>query len=161
MEIVISIVAGLLMLVGALGTIFPVLPGSILVITGLLVWAIGIGGPVGWTVFAIGGALCGIGMAASAVLTGKRLKNRAIPNRAILFAAVVGVVGAFLIPVVGLFIGFIAGLYFMEWSRLADPKQAWESSVVAIKSMGIGMLIEFCCAGAAIATWVIGLFVQF
>lgn len=161
MDVIVTIIAGLLMLIGALGTIFPILPGSILVIVGGLIWAIVIGGPVGWTVFGIVAVLCLLGMTASALLTGKRLKQREIPNRSILIGAVVGVVGAFLIPVVGLIVGFLAGLYASEWSRLGEAKPAWESSLVALKSVGLGMLIEFCCAGAAIAVWVIGLFVQF
>lgn len=161
MDIIISVTTGLLLVVGALGTIVPILPGSILVIAGLLVWAIGIGGQVGWTVFAVGGLLAAVGMSASAMLTGKRLKQRQIPNHSILIGAAVGVVGAFVIPVVGLFVGFILGLYASEWHRLADPRMAWDASVVATKSVGLGMLIEFGCAGAAIAVWVVGLFVHF
>ena len=74
MDILVSVITGVLLVIGALGTIFPILPGSILVIIGLLIWAIVIGGPVGWTVFGIGLLLSGSGMAASALLTGKRLK---------------------------------------------------------------------------------------
>ena len=122
MDILVSVITGVLLVIGALGTIFPILPGSILVIIGLLIWAIVIGGPVGWTVFGIGLLLSGSGMAASALLTGKRLKQREIPNRSILTGAVVGVVGAFVIPVVGLFLGFVLGLYASEWYRLRDPK---------------------------------------
>ena len=130
-------------------------------IIGLLIWAIVIGGPVGWTVFGIGLLLSGSGMAASALLTGKRLKQREIPNRSILTGAVVGIVGAFVIPVVGLLLGFVLGLYASEWYRLRDPKQAWDASVVAMKSVGLGMLIEFACAGTAIAVWLVGLFLHF
>ena len=161
MEIVITIIVALLLLVGALGTVFPILPGSTLVLIGLLVWAIGIGGPVGWTVFIIGGLLVLAGMTASTLLTGKRLKDKQIPNRSILIGAVVGVIGAFVIPVVGLFVGFIGGLYASEYLRLNDPQRAWDASMVALKSVGIGMLIEFSCAGAAIATWLIGAFFLF
>ncbi len=161
MDILVSVITGVLLVIGALGTIFPILPGSILVIIGLLIWAIVIGGPVGWTVFGIGLLLSGSGMAASALLTGKRLKQREIPNRSILTGAVVGVVGAFVIPVVGLFLGFVLGLYASEWYRLRDPKQAWDASVVAMKSVGLGMLIEFACAGTAIAVWIVGLVLHF
>ncbi|WIY81603.1 DUF456 domain-containing protein [Propionimicrobium sp. PCR01-08-3] len=161
MDIAITVITGALVLVGALGTIFPILPGSILVIIGLLVWAIAIGGPVGWTVFALGLVSCGIGMASSYFLTGKRLKARSIPNRSILIGAVVGVIGAFVIPVIGLFVGFVAGLFGSEWYRLREPKQAWDASVVAMKSVGLGMLIEFGCAGLAIACWVVGIFLHF
>ena len=161
MDILVSVITGVLLVIGALGTIFPILPGSILVIIGLLIWAIVIGGPVGWTVFGIGLLLSGSGMAASALLTGKRLKQREIPNRSILTGAVVGVVGAFVIPVVGLFLGFVLGLYASEWYRLRDPKQAWDASVVAMKSVGLGMWIEFACAGTAIAVWIVGLVLHF
>lgn len=161
MDILVSVITGVLLVIGALGTIFPILPGSILVIIGLLIWAIVIGGPVGWTVFGIGLLLSGSGMAASALLTGKRLKQREIPNRSILTGAVVGIVGAFVIPVVGLFLGFVLGLYASEWYRLRDPKQAWDASVVAMKSVGLGMLIEFACAGTAIAVWIVGLVLHF
>ncbi len=161
MDILVSVITGVLLVIGALGTIFPILPGSILVIIGLLIWAIVIGGPVGWTVFGIGLLLSGSGMAASALLTGKRLKQREIPNRSILTGAVVGIVGAFVIPVVGLLLGFVLGLYASEWYRLRDPKQAWDASVVAMKSVGLGMLIEFACAGTAIAVWIVGLVLHF
>ena len=161
MDILVSVITGVLLVIGALGTIFPILPGSILVIIGLLIWAIVIGGPVGWTVFGIGLLLSGSGMAASALLTGKRLKQREIPNRSILTGAVVGIVGAFVIPVGGLLLGFGLGLYASEWYRLRDPKQAWDASVVAMKSVGLGMLIEFACAGTAIAVWLVGLFLHF
>lgn len=161
MDVIVSVITGVLLVVGALGTVFPILPGSILVITGLLIWAVGVGGPVGWTVFGIGLLLSGTGMAASTVLTGRRLKQRQIPNRSILIGAVLGVIGAFVIPVVGLFVGFLVGLYGSEWHRLGDPRQAWQASVVAMKSVGLGMLIEFGCAGAAITVWVIGLFLYF
>ena len=161
MDILVSVITGVLLVIGALGTIFPILPGSILVIIGLLIWAIVIGGPVGWTVFGIGLLLSGSGMAASALLTGKRLKQREIPNRSILTGAVVGIVGAFVIPVVGLLLGFVLGLYASEWYRLRDPKQAWDASVVAMKSVGLGKLIEFACAGTAIAVWIVGLVLHF
>ena len=160
MDILVSVITGVLLVIGALGTIFPILPGSILVIIGLLIWAIVIGGPVGWTVFGIGLLLSGSGMAASALLTGKRLKQREIPNRSILTGAVVGIVGAFVI-LVGLLLGFVLGLYASEWYRLRDPKQAWDASVVAMKSVGLGMLIEFACAGTAIAVWIVGLVLHF
>lgn len=161
MDIFVSIVTGVLLVIGALGTIFPVLPGSILVIIGLLIWAFAVGGPVGWGVFIIGALLAVAGMSASTLITGTRLKQRQIPSRSILIGAVVGVVGAFVIPVVGLFLGFVLGLYGSEWYRLSDPKQAWDASVVAMKSVGLGMLIEFACAGAAIAAWIVGLFLHF
>lgn len=161
MDIGVSILVGVLLIIGAFGTIVPVLPGSMLVIGSLLLWAITIGGGPGWVVFAIGALLCIVGISASAILTSRRLKQREIPNQSIMFGALLGVIGIFVIPVVGLFIGFVVGLYGSEWYRLRDTRLAWEASLIAIKSVGLGMLVEFLCASGAIAVWIIGLFVHF
>ncbi|MPN35345.1 hypothetical protein SDC9_182843 [bioreactor metagenome] len=120
-----------------------------------------VGGPVGWTVFGLGLLLCSVGMSVSTLLTGKRLKSRQIPNRSILIGVVVGVIGAFVIPVAGLFLGFVGGLFGSEWYRLREPRQAWDASLVAIRSVGLGMLIEFGCAGLAVACWTVGVFLYF
>lgn len=161
MDVAVSIIVGILLIIGALGTIIPILPGSILTIASLLGWAFVIGGTVGWTIFAIGALLCALGVSASTILTGTRLKRRGIPNSSILIGAAVGVIGMFVIPVIGLFIGFAIGLYASEWNRLRDAREALSASIVAAKSVGLGMLIEFFCASLAIAVWIVGLFIYF
>ena len=83
--------------------VVPVLPGTITIGISLLVWAIALQNTVGWVVFAIGMVFVAAGMLASLVLTGRRLKQRQVPNWSILVAVLTGVVGMFVIPVVGLF----------------------------------------------------------
>src|SRR5215218_9700749 len=105
-ETVVSILCGLAILVGVAGTIIPVLPGSFLIGLSLLAWALwGGAGTTGWVVFAIGMVFVVAGMAASAVLTGRKLKQHSIPGRSVVAGLVLGVVGMFIIPVVGLFVG--------------------------------------------------------
>ncbi|SNU00884.1 hypothetical protein SAMN06298212_104102 [Ruaniaceae bacterium KH17] len=161
MDVTVSVIAGILLVVAALGTVFPILPGSMLAIGALLVWALVIGGWNGWLVFIIGAVVCGVGMFASTILAGTRLKKREIPNSSILVGALCGFVGMFLIPVVGLPVGFVLGLYGSEWLRLRDMKLAVQASVVAIKAVGLGMIVEFLCVCLAIATFVVGLIVHF
>ena len=79
-EIIVSVVAGLLLVVGVLGTIFPILPGSMLIIGTLLVWAWVLGSSASWTAGLIGMALAAIGMSSSLVLTGRKMKKEQIPN---------------------------------------------------------------------------------
>jgi len=98
---------------------------------------------------------------ASAVLTGKRLKGRQIPNRSIVVGVVVGLVGMFVIPVVGLFVGFTVGLLLSEYLRQRELRPALHSSAVALKAMGIGILIELGCAFAAGSIWSIGVILHF
>ncbi|OYO21897.1 hypothetical protein CGZ93_08115 [Enemella dayhoffiae] len=160
-DVIASIVTGVLVLIGIIGIIVPVLPGTITVIAGLLVWAIVVGGQVGWTVFAIGAAFCLVGMVSTYLLTGRVLKREKIPNRSIVIGLFCGVIGIFVIPVVGLLVGFVGGLFASEYQRMGDAGKAWRTSWQAIKATGAGVLVEFFCAAAAIITWVVGLFLHF
>ena len=155
-----TILCGLAILVGVAGTIIPVLPGSFLIGLSLLAWALwGGAGITGWVVFGIGIVFVLAGMAASAVLTGRKLKQHSIPGRSVVAGVVLGVVGMFIIPVVGLFVGFAAGLLLSELHRTRVFSSAVASSWAALKATGLGMLAEFGLACLAASTWVIGLWV--
>ncbi|MFJ5862101.1 DUF456 domain-containing protein [Pseudarthrobacter sp. NPDC092439] len=159
-ETVVTILCGLAILVGVAGTVIPVLPGSILIGAALLTWAIwGGAGTVGWVVLAVGMLFVAAGMAASAVLTGRKLKQHAIPGHSIVVGIVAGVVGMFIIPVAGLFIGFAAGLLLSEVARTRNLGTAATSSWAALKATGLGMLAEFGLACLAASTWVAGVWV--
>ncbi len=159
-ETVVTILCGLAILVGVAGTIIPVLPGSILIGLSLLAWAIwGGAGTTGWVVFGIGLVFVLAGMAASAVLTGRKLKQHSIPGRSVIAGLVLGVVGMFIIPVVGLFVGFAAGLLLSELHRTRVLGTAVASSWAALKATGLGMIAEFGLACLAASTWLIGLWV--
>lgn len=160
-EIIATAVAAVLLAVGCLGIVVPVLPGSLLVVAGLAVWAFSVRATEGWVVLAVGSVLALAGMAASAVLTGTRLKRRQIPNRSLLFAAVGAVVGLFLIPVVGVVVGFLVGLVLSETARQRDLRTALGSSWVALKAAGLGIVVELGCALTASAVFVLGALVLF
>ena len=70
-----------------------------------------------------------------------------------------GVAGMFIIPVVGLFVGFAAGLLLSELQRTRDVPDRLASSWAALKATGLGMIAEFGLACLAASTWVIGLWV--
>lgn len=155
-EVIATIVAGLLLLIGLVGIIVPVLPGSITIIVGLLVWALVLGSPLGWIVFGIGTMFCLCGMVATYVLTGRAMRREKIPNRSVLVGIVCGIIGLFVIPALGLPIGFVVGLFLSELVRVKDFRTAIRTSWQAIRATGLGMLVEFCLAGLAVGTWVIG-----
>ena len=159
-ETVVTILCGVAIVVGVTGTIIPVLPGSFLIGLSLLAWAIwGGAGTTGWVVFGIGIVFVVAGMAASAVLTGRKLRQHSIPGRSVVAGLVLGVVGMFIIPVVGLFVGFAAGLLLSELHRTREFGTAVASSWAALKATGLGMIAEFGLACLAASTWVIGLWV--
>ena len=160
-DILTSVLVGLAILVGCLGIILPVLPGSILIAIAVLVWAIVIGGPMAWIIFAIVAVFVAAGMSASLVLTGRKLKAMKVPNKSALLAGLLGIIGFFVIPVVGLPIGFIAGLYLAEYLRLKEAKEARDSSWESLKAIGIGTALEFLLALLAAITFGIGNLIHF
>ena len=156
-----TVICGLAILVGAAGIIIPVLPGSLLVGVSLLAWALAVGQPVGWIVVGVGLLFVAAGMLSSAVLTGRAMKERRIPGRSIVAGLALGVVGFFVVPVVGLLLGFAVGLFLSELARQRAVKPAVSSSLAALKATGLGMLAEFGFASLAAGTWAAGVLVYF
>jgi len=157
----VTVVAGVLLAVAAVGTVYPVLPGSPLAIVTLIVWGWVIGSPAAWTAAVIGALVAAVGWSASLVLTGRKLKQQEIPRRSIAVAMATAVVGMFLIPVVGLFVGFGAGLLASELVRRRDLREALRSSVETLKATGIGILVEFAMVCLAGSVWMIGVTVHY
>ena len=160
-DLLVTIAAALVIAVGLTGIVVPGLPGSILIIVALLGWAFGVQSPAGWWAFGIGAVLLVAGMLSSAFLTGRRLKQRQIPTRSVVAGVGVGIVGMFVIPAVGLFVGFALGLLLSEWLRKRDLATAWSSSWAALKAMGIGILVELALALTAGGIWGAGVWIHF
>jgi uncharacterized protein YqgC (DUF456 family) len=160
-DILVTVLAGILLVVAAVGTIYPVLPGSLIAIVTLLLWAWAMGSTWAWTAAIVGSVICVVGWSASAVLTGRKLKQLEVPGWSILVAVVGSVIGLFLIPVVGPFIGFGVGLLLSEWVRHGSLRQAFHYSAQTLKATGIGVLIEFLLVCVAASVWVFGVVVHF
>ncbi|HSL95794.1 MAG TPA: DUF456 domain-containing protein [Thermoleophilia bacterium] len=160
-DILVTVVAGLLLAAAVVGTVYPVLPGSPLAIGTLLVWGWVLGSTASWTAAATGALLAAAGWAASAVLTGRTLKRQQVPGRSIVVAMAAGIVGLFVIPFFGLFIGFAAGLLLSELARRRDLRAALDSSLESLKAMGLGILIEFGMVCLAASVWTIGVATHF
>jgi hypothetical protein len=160
-QIVVTVLAGLAYIVGLTGIIVPVLPGTITLVLATLVWAIVVGGWPAWTAFGIVLVLGAIGMGTSYVLTGRRLHAAEVPMWPIYVAIAAGIVGIFVIPFLGLPIGFLLGLYIAESLRQQDWRKGATSAVVAIKALGLGILIEFSLAMLSTITFAVAVVVHF
>jgi uncharacterized protein YqgC (DUF456 family) len=152
--VVTTVVAGLLIAGGIVGILLPVLPGLMLVLAGIAVWAVPRNDAVGWTVLAAAAAIVVLGTVAKYLLPGRRLRDSGVPSRTLLAGAVLGVVGFFVIPVVGLFIGFVLGVFVAELARLGDSGLAWPSTRGALQAVGWSILIELAAGLIAAAVWV-------
>jgi len=154
----ITLVAGLAIVVGVCGVIVPILPGLLLCWAGVLLWAIFAEGGVGkWVVFGIATLLALGGTVIKYAWPGRNLKRTGVPNRSLFLGGLLAIVGFFVIPVVGLVIGFVLGILLAERVRLNDNRAAWTSTKHALKAAGLSMLIELGAALAIAATWVAGL----
>ncbi|WP_442941435.1 DUF456 domain-containing protein [Nocardia sp. NBC_00403] len=151
-----EVVVGLVILVGLLGIIVPILPGVILIFGAIAVWAFVEGGATAWTVFAVSTAFLVLSGIIKYTWPGQKMKDAGVSNRALFVGAVLGIVGFFVIPVVGLFVGFVLGVYLSELQRLRENQQAWQATVHALKGVGLSMLIELFGALLATGVWVIG-----
>ena len=153
----VNLVAGLVILVGVLGVIIPMLPGLILCWVGVLFWALlGDAGSGRWVVLGLATVVAVGGTLVKYLWPGKRLKNTGVPTSSMLAGGALGLVGFFVVPVVGLVLGFILGLWLAERVRLG-PSQAWASTKSALGAVGLAMLVEFAAALAIAVVWVFGL----
>lgn len=161
LQILVTVLVALAYVVGLCGIVLPVLPGTITIIIATLIWAIVTGSWTSWVAFAIIAVLGVIGMTTSYVLTGRRLQRHEVPTWPILVGIASGIVGIFVIPFLGLPIGFLAGLYVSEAVRLKDWKRGLSSAWVAIKALGIGIAIEFTLAMLSTITFAIAVVLHF
>ena len=150
-----DLAVGLAILVGLVGIIVPILPGTILILVALLIWAVQLGTGGGWVVFAVAVSLLALGTVVKYIVPGRRMQTAGVPNSTIVIGALVGIVGFFVIPVVGLLVGFVLGVYLAEHRRVGAAA-AWPSTKAALKAVGLGILIELVAALLATGTWLVG-----
>lgn len=148
----------LVMLVGTLGIVIPVLPGLLLVWGGALIWAIEQQSQTGWIVLGVATVAYAAGLAAQYLVPGRRMRAAGIGSWTILIALGVGVVGFFVIPVVGAPIGFVAAVYGIERLRIRESGRAWEATKHALRAVMLNIGIELAAALAIMTTWLVGVY---
>jgi uncharacterized protein YqgC (DUF456 family) len=147
------VLVGLAIAVGIVGVVVPVLPGALLAWAAILVWAIAVGSATAWGVFAFATVAIGVAQVVKYLVPGRRLRDAGVPRRSILTGVVLAVVGFFLIPVVGLFLGFPLGVYLEEHRRLRRAEPAWRSTKAALHAIGLSIAIELAATALAAAAW--------
>ena len=148
-----TVLAAVLIAVGLAGVLIPLLPGPILIWVGIGVWSFERADTTGWVVLAAGTAILALGLVAKYALPGRRLREAGVPWITLAFGVLLGVVGFFVIPVLGLPIGFILGVYLAEFQRLGSNAAAWPSTRQAVTAVGLSLLIEFGTGLLAAAIW--------
>jgi hypothetical protein len=150
-----DLLVGLAVLVGLVGIVVPVLPGSILILSAVLAWAAVAGTATGWVVFSVAATFLVLGGIVKYAVPGRGLKAVGVPGRTLALGGLLGIVGFFVVPVVGLVLGFVLGVYLSELQRVGSAL-AWPSTRAALKAAGLSMLIELAAGLLAALTWFVG-----
>jgi uncharacterized protein YqgC (DUF456 family) len=152
-----EVVVGLVVLAGLVGVVVQILPGLFLVAAAVITWGVVTGGPVGWTVVAVAALATGAAFVGQYLLAGRHLRRAGVPVSTMVVGGVLGVVGFFVIPFVGLLVGFVLGVFLVEWLRSRDPGTAWRSTVAALQATGLTILVELAGALVTTSAWIVGL----
>ena len=146
----------LVMAIGLVGTLLPFVPGL------PLIWAAAVGfgvsegfGTAGWIAMILITLFMAVGIVAKVVLPQRRATAAGAPKTTLTFAALAAVVGFFVIPVVGLPLGAVAGVLVAEYRRTNDWSAAWRSTKQVVVGFGLGTLVEMGAGVAMIFCWVV------
>lgn len=150
-----EIILALVIAVGLVGVVVPLMPGTVLIAAAVGAWAIDQHTTAGWIVSAVSAGMLLAGIVVKYLIPGRLLQRSGVPRSTLLFGAVAGIVGFFVIPVVGLPVGFVLGVYAAQWQRVS-PAAAWPATRAALQAIGLGILVELGFGTLAAGVWAIG-----
>ncbi len=153
------ILVALAIAVGLAGIVVPVLPGGLLVIAAIGVWAFVEDTTVSWVTFGVAAAVFIVAEIIKYTWPVKRLRQAQVRTSVLVIGALAGIVGFFVIPVIGLLIGFVAGVFAAELAIRRDFTRAWASTVHALKGVALSVGVELTGALLATIVWAIGVWV--
>lgn len=143
--------------IGLVGIVLPLLPGTLLVWAAIAVWSFVERTTVSWVVLGVVTVLLAGGLLIKYLWPAKRMRAAEVGGRTLVAGGVLGVIGFFVIPVVGLIVGFVAGVFLAELIGRRDRRRAWASTVHAVKGVALSVGVELAAGLLAAATWVVGL----
>lgn len=144
--------------VGLVGIVLPVLPGGgFLVFAAIAVWAIVERTTVSWVTLGIAAVFFVTAEVIKYAWPVRRMRAADVGISSLVAGGVLGLIGFFVIPVIGLVIGFVAGVYLAELAARRDYRRAWVSTVHALKGVALSVGVELTGALLATITWVAGL----
>jgi uncharacterized protein len=129
------ILVALVIAIGLAGIVIPILPGGLLVLAAITAEVIKYTWPV------------------------RRMRAAEVGTWSLVAGAVLGVIGFFVVPVLGLVLGFILGVYLAELAKHQRSGPAWRSTVHALKGVALSVGVEFTGALLAAITWAVAVLV--
>ena len=152
------VLVALVIAVGLVGIVVPLIPGIVLVFGAIAVWAAVENNVTAWVTLGVVAAVLAASTLIKYLWPMRRMREADVRTLSLVAGAVLGVIGFFVIPVVGLVIGFVLGIYLAELANRRDQRVAWTSTKHALKGVALSVGVEL--AGALLATvaWVAGVY---
>ncbi|QNJ93646.1 DUF456 domain-containing protein [Mycolicibacterium fluoranthenivorans] len=145
--------------IGLAGIVIPILPGGLLVFAAILVWALVEQTAVGWVTLGIAAACFVVAEVIKYTWPVRRMRAAEVGTWSLVAGGVLGVIGFFVVPVLGLVLGFVLGVYLAELAKRRDQRRAWASTVHAVKGVALSVGVEFTGALLATITWAVAVLV--
>ena len=149
------VLVALAIAVGLIGIVVPLLPGILLVYGAILGWAVVEHNVTSWVTLAVVTVLIGATTLIKYMWPMRRIRAADVGTGTLLVGAVLGIIGFFVIPVLGLVIGFVLGVYLAELTYRRDQRVAWTSTVHALKGVALSVGVELTGALLATVVWVV------
>lgn len=148
-----ELVIGGLMAVGLLGVLVPVLPGLLLIGALAVVWAFEVATPTAWLVTTVMVVVLGIGTWLKYQVPGRELAAGKPSTRTWVLGAIGGLVGFFVVPVVGLVLGLVVGIFVGHRLDGGSTAEARRATMRFLRGVGTGIAIEFGAGLAAVSLY--------
>ncbi len=152
------VLVALVIALGLVGIVVPLLPGTLLVFGAIAVWAVVESNVTGWVTLGVVGVLLAAATLVKYLWPARRMRAADVSTWSLVAGAVLGIIGFFVIPVLGLVIGFVLGVYLAELVNHREQRLAWTSTVHAVKGVALSVGVELCGALLATMAWVVGVY---
>ncbi len=120
----------------------------------MAVWGVVAGGVWGWSLAVFAVALVALATLLKYLIPARWMRDGGVPAIVLVAGAVGGIIGFFVIPVVGIIVGFLLGVFLAEWIRVRSLREAWPTTVTAMKAAGLSLLIDLASILIVGAAWV-------
>jgi uncharacterized protein len=149
---VVTLLVGLAVAIGLIGTLLPILPGLGLIWAATVAYGLLEGfGAVGWAAIIVITGLLVAGLFSAIRMPQKAATAGGIGWAGQVFAVGLAIVGFFVIPVVGAAVGFVGGVYLAAWR--GNRQTAWSTTVRTLRALLVAAGVQFVTGIAMAVTW--------
>ncbi len=149
-----------IMTVGLLGLLIPIIPGLVIIWLASLAYGLGVGFQTpGWIFFTILTIIMAVGSVVDNLVMGQQAHRNGASWISVLLAMLFGVIGTFILPIIGGFIGALLALFLAEWIRRKNWREAMTATTGWATGCGWAIVIRFLMGLLMIGIWVIWVWV--